>query len=412
MTRRRRASPPRRTTRGTRRRSAISPLASASGLPCSLVMSSGESSCCSSMRSDQRRRIVARSFAVSAAPRGQRRGRRPRAPAASRRRPYAAPRPPSRRSTGSRRRRSRRSPRRPTRPPTYPCCRTSSGAIAVTASSLLRRPRRGCGPWPSARSRRRGGARTARISARIDSAVSAGVSAPMSSPAGPAMRSMRSSGTPASSRRSRRRCWFAGAQRADVERVRLEGALEGRHVELVVVREHDHGRLVVGSHARERLLRPGDDQLVRAGDAFGRGELAARVREDRAPADCPGGGAERLSGVDGAVDEQPRRRAVHLGEDPRPAVEVEQGVAAAPQHLVHAFAQPARALADGLAALEDEQLAAEPVPSTTVKRTARSWRSMTDLSRSSSAASGSSTNTSISPPQGSPTAKASSSEIP
>src|SRR6185436_13258267 len=50
-------------------------------------------------------------------------------------------------------------------------------------------------------------ARTARISPRIESAVSSCVSAPMSRPHGPEIRSSASSGTPASSRRSRRRSW-------------------------------------------------------------------------------------------------------------------------------------------------------------------------------------------------------------
>ena len=51
-------------------------------------------------------------------------------------------------------------------------------------------------------------ARTARISERIESAVSSCVSAPMSSPQGPTIRVSCSSGTPASSSRSRRRSWL------------------------------------------------------------------------------------------------------------------------------------------------------------------------------------------------------------
>ena len=98
--------------------------------------------------------------------------------------------------------------------------------------------------------------RTARISARIESAVSSCVSAPMSRPHGPH--------DPLERRLLDARLEqplaapllvSPRAERADVERLRLERADQRGLVELVVVREDDDRRLVIRLDLRDRLVR-------------------------------------------------------------------------------------------------------------------------------------------------------------
>ena len=67
------------------------------------------------------------------------------------------------------------------------------------------------------------------------------------------------------------------------------------------MREDDDRRRVVGSDLRERLLGPGNHDLVRARQSLTGRELATRVGDDRAPAEALRGSAERLGGVYGAV---------------------------------------------------------------------------------------------------------------
>src|SRR5207244_1942239 len=65
---------------------------------------------------------------------------------------------------------------------------------------------------------------------------------------------------------------------------------------------------------------PLDDELVGTRDPLRGRKLGARVHADRAPAEQSCGCAERLGGVDGTDDDEPRRRPVHLCEDTHPLV--------------------------------------------------------------------------------------------
>ena len=156
----------------------------------------------------------------------------------------------------------------------------------------------------------------------------------MSSPHGPAIRSIEVSSTPSSRSRSRFFSWFRRPPiSADIERIARERQLERRQVELVVVgEEHDRGGMV-GCDLGERLLRPGDDQLVGARDPLPRCELGTGVGDDRRPAEQVRRRGERLGRVDRAVDQQSGRRPVHLGED-LPALELEHPVARAADQLL------------------------------------------------------------------------------
>ena len=176
------------------------------------------------------------------------------------------------------------------------------------------------------------------------------------------------------------------AERADVERLGLERPLQRRLVELVVVREDDDRGRVVGRDPVERFLGPLDDQLVGAGDPLGGRELRPRVGDDRRPAEQLRRAAERLGSVDGAVDEQSRRRPVdtrrrRLRRRSRARAAV---AAAADQFAELARAPPPARRRPTLAALDDEHSCPRRLPSTTVKSTARSSRSIACRSRSSS----------------------------
>src|ERR687891_393732 len=208
-------------------------------------------------------------------------------------------------------------------------------------------------------------ARRARISARIESAVSSCVSAPMSSPLGPMIRSSASSETPASSSRSRLRSWF----RRDL---------------------------------RHRVVRPRDDELVGRGNAFRGRELPPRVGDDRLPAEQLRATAERLGGVDRAVDEEARRRPVPLAEDLRAVVERQHAGPPPPKDLVGLRSRLLVPLADALAGLEHEQLRADAVAlddgeqDSALARLVEVGEAFDELHSTRS------TNTSISPPQGRP----------
>ena len=151
------------------------------------------------------------------------------------------------------------------------------------------------------------------------------------------------------------------------------------------------------------VMRTGEPKLLHYG-----------ISDDRRPAKQLRGGAQRLRRVDRAVDEQPRRRAVPLGEDLRP-VRLHETVAAAAHDLVELLQHAGgHAVADRLAALDDKRLRADAVslddceedgpPATRAERD--------EPTDESCAHSTSSTKTSISPPQGSPTDHARSSEMP
>ena len=87
------------------------------------------------------------------------------------------------------------------------------------------------------------------------------------------------------------------AERADVERVAAQRGGERRHVELVVVREHDHRRVAVELELRERLLGPGDDDLLGARHPLGGREARPRVDADRVPAERPRAAQQSASPV-------------------------------------------------------------------------------------------------------------------
>ena len=124
--------------------------------------------------------------------------------------------------------------------------------------------------------------------------------------------------TPASSSFSRRpRLGLARAERADVERLARERALERRDVEALVVVQAGDGRVPVEVQLGQRVLGPRPHDPVGAREPLRRREGRARVDDDRVPADELRGCAERLGRVDGAEDDEPRRRPVHLGIDPR-----------------------------------------------------------------------------------------------
>ena len=179
------------------------------------------------------------------------------------------------------------------------------------------------------------------------------------------------------------------------------------------MREDDDRGRVVGLHLRERLVGPGDDQLVGARDPLLRRELGTRVGDDRVPAEELRGRAERLGRVDRAVDEKAGRRRIDLRIDALPSC-LEDPVAVAADQLVRLCDElPGHAVPEPLAALDREHVRAERLALDHREEdgalVALDGLEQTLGDRHSGRGS---TNTSISPPQGSPTAKASSSAIP
>src|SRR6185503_13946059 len=126
-------------------------------------------------------------------------------------------------------------------------------------------------------------------------------------------------------------------------------------------------------------------------------------RDDRRPAEQVRGRRERLRGVDRAVDQQTGRWGVHLGED-LPALELDDAVARTADQLVRVGSELRRPVADRVAALDDEQLRPDPV---TLDHGQDDPAASLALEGQQALYHGRrSTNTSISPPQGSPTAQA------
>ena len=123
--------------------------------------------------------------------------------------------------------------------------------------------------------------------------------------------------------------------------------------------------------------------------------------------------AERLRRVDRAVDEEARRRPVPLREHLRLAVELEQGVAAAPHELLELAGRLGRhAAAEALTRLEHELLATDAIARDDGEEDASLTRGAQLREPLEQAHSTASTNTSISPPHGRPTPQAISSVIP
>ena len=162
-------------------------------------------------------------------------------------------------------------------------------------------------------------ARSASASARIETAVSAGLSAPMSRPAGPAEAVELLLGHAGLEQPlAPLLLGAAAAERADVERIGAQSGRERRDVELVVVGQHDDRRVAIGANPRE-APRSGHSTTISSalGTRSGVAYCGSRVDADRVPADRLRGGAERLAGVDGADDDESRRRPEDLGEDLR-----------------------------------------------------------------------------------------------
>jgi hypothetical protein len=201
----------------------------------------------------------------------------------------------------------------------------------------------------------------------------------------------------------------ARADRADVEGVGREGGLERGDVELEVVREHHDRGAVVGREPCERDVGPLDEELVRARDPLPGREGGARVDAGRVPAEQLRRSAERLGQVDRADDDEPRRRAVELGEDPHPLVLLHP----VPAQARRERRERGRRVADRLVPVEqDEQLGARARPLDDGEEDGP-LVGVRELEQPvGDAHSKRSTKTSISPPQGSPTPKASSSEMP
>ena len=257
--------------------------------------------------------------------------------------------------------------------------------------------------------------RTAASSAMIDSAVSRAFVAPRSRPTGALIRAWSSSGHAGRDEALATVGLRAlGAHRADVGARRLQRDQQRRVVELGIVREDDDVRRLVGrAELLEGLLGPGRDDAERVGEALGRGEARARIDDVGPPAADAGQRRQVLRVLDGAEDDDPRIGVDDVDEEVAAnlgallphellgvglALGVELGVAErALRRAVGAHEQLlalVRALHDG-----DERGA--PV-------LAR------DLCELLVDAHGSkrSTQTSISPPHGSPTSQASSSAMP
>ena len=124
--------------------------------------------------------------------------------------------------------------------------------------------------------------------------------------------------------------------------------------------EHDDGGAGVGRNLRNGLLRPGDEDRAGARKSFRRREAGACVGHDGRPAEEPSGAAERFSGIDGPVDEEPRGRPVDVGEDGE-AVVLERVASAGTDRCGPELRDPGRRVADGRPVLEDEELCAEIV---------------------------------------------------
>jgi hypothetical protein len=110
-----------------------------------------------------------------------------------------------------------------------------------------------------------------------------------------------------------RRVGLLAAERADVERLRSERAIERRIVQLGIVRQRDHGAAVVEPDRVHRLVGPVVAQ-DHARKALLRGEGAARIDHDHLVACQRCHRRQRLGDVDGADDDQARARHARLHE--------------------------------------------------------------------------------------------------
>ncbi len=173
--------------------------------------------------------------------------------------------------------------------------------------------------------------------------------------------------------------------------------------------QHDDRSVAVWANLGEGLFRPLDDDLVGARHPLFRGEAAARVDADRAPADPSGGGAEGFARVDRSDHDQARRRPEDLGEDLRAFV-LDQAAAA---DVGGKCRQAAGVIPVRFLTVEqNDQLRAGGGPFDH-REDDRPLVAVCEREQDvGQAQSRRSTNTSISPPQGSPTVSASSSEIP
>ena len=115
-----------------------------------------------------------------------------------------------------------------------------------------------------------------------------------------------------------------------------------------------------GLHLGEGLFRPRDDDLRGARQPLRGREAGPRVGDDRPPADLLRRAAERLGGVDRAVDQQSRGRPVDVGED-LAAGDLDDAAPSSADELRRRLGELLRRLADALAVLRDEQLGTQVV---------------------------------------------------
>ena len=150
-------------------------------------------------------------------------------------------------------------------------------------------------------------------------------------------------------------------------------------------------------------------ELVGARHALARRVFRPRIDADRVPTDRLRGGAERLAGVDGADDDQTRRRAEHLCEHAGGAV-LEL---AAPLHVAREYREPERVVADDLAAVEQHQHMRTRSVAVEHGEEHGPLLAVSELEQQvGEGHSSRSRKTSISPPHGRPTPSACSSEMP
>jgi len=202
-----------------------------------------------------------------------------------------------------------------------------------------------------------------------------------------------------------------GAESPDVEGIGCERTLQRRDVELLVMGEHDDRSPRVGLDLAKRVGWPGDDDLVGARQALAGRETGTCIGDDSRPAELFRRGAERLRGVDGPEHEEPRRRREDVGED-APAVVLEHPAAPTREQLGHLLRELRRPLAEGRAVRPDEQLRPQRFPFDHGEDHGGVAVLDHPLELGKETHSSGSTKTSISPPQGSPTLKASSSAMP
>ena len=154
----------------------------------------------------------------------------------------------------------------------------------------------------------------------METAISAGDTAPMSRPIGAWMRASAASVTPcALSRSTRRRMGLPRAERADIETVARQRVQQRRIVDLRIVGQRDEGGVAVDVERRQRLVRPFGDHLD-VGKALGRGKRGARIDDRHVVAEELADRRQRLADMDGADDDEPRRRHIDGEEDPALAV--------------------------------------------------------------------------------------------